>query len=157
MPQGKVEYPTRIQRSKQVLTGSAYAAGDQVGALNTYDIVTEAGTRAGVTLTVIGALNSTETPALDIWLFERQPTTVSADNSPAAFNDSAVLDHFLGHVEIDATLWSTDANHAVFTKSQVIPIQHYQEGLPGRIWAATIARAAFTPVTLTIGIGVVVD
>jgi hypothetical protein len=153
------EYPTRIERSEPTITteGQSYAAGDQVGSLCTFDIVTEAGTKAGVKLSVIGVLNSTDTPALDIWFFEREPTTVSADDDPASFNESVLFDHFLGHVEVAATDWSSDANHSVFTKLQAMPIRHFQEGLPGRIWAAVIARSAFTPVRIGIGIGVTVD
>ena len=153
------EYPTRVKRFDLTIDQEQppdYAAGDQVGDLAHWDIVTEAGTKAGVTFCVVGHLASTDTPALDIWFFERE-TTPSADNSPAGFTGNVPRDHFLGHVEVTAGDWSTSANEAVFTRITTLPAHWFNEGEIGRVYGAVIARSVYTPVDLTIGIAVLVD
>jgi hypothetical protein len=154
----KPEYPSRVKRFNLTIDKElqGYVAGDQVGDLAHWDILNEAGTKAGVTVSVLGWLNSTETPALDVLFFNRTGT-VSPDGDPAAFADYFGRDHFLGHVEVAATDWTSDANHSFFTKTTTLPSEWYQEGPPGRLYGAVISRASWTPVDLTIAVGVLVD
>ena len=157
---GKIEYPSRVPRYNLTNTQGGqtpnYAAGDQVGDLASWVVLHEAGTRGGITMSVIGWLNSTEAPAIDIWFFNRT-TAVSVDNSPAGFPAYACRDHFLGHVEVTANDWSVDSNQGVFSVTKSLPMQWIEEGVPGTIYGAVIARAAFTPTDMMIGIGVLVD
>lgn len=84
------------------LDTSAYAAADQMGAVNT---ITDCGAYTKnlelVGLTVID--KDKEKGAFDILFFRASPTVASSDNAALNITDAQMATNFIGHVSILAT------------------------------------------------------
>lgn len=150
-------YPTRVNRHNLTLSVAGnYAAGDAVGNRCEWPVLHEAGTRGGVNLSFVVALNSTEQPALDIFLFGAA-FTATTDNSPAGFGFPDLRDHGLGVVKVPIGAWSSGANNGMASVSYSLALQCSKHNGAGILYGQVVARSAFTPVAMTVSCGVLVD
>lgn len=95
----------------------AYAAGDQLGALNT--VLGIANDRGGpfelVSLAIID--KAKQKSAIDVYFFDAIPALVNADNGAFDVSDADMVAKCLGKVSIAAADYGDEANNSTATKS----------------------------------------
>jgi hypothetical protein len=125
------------------MSAGAYAANDAFGGrLDFTGALRESG-NGGVLQSVIITAPNTQTPAIDLVLFDDifQPTT---DNVAFAPTDLDMSGKCLGAVNLLAAYWTTFANNGVCTLDGIGKPIEVDNG-PGTIYGQMVTRTAFTP------------
>lgn len=92
---------------------AAYAANDQVGAVNT---ITNAAPSTGGTVEIESLIlidKAKQALALDVFFFDVSPTLVSADNAEFEMTDANLAAAYKGHIKIVAGDYATTKNASV--------------------------------------------
>lgn len=125
---------------------TAYAAGDQFGAIQTLTVAASSRPNSPVVLKSVTVIDkSNQKPAFDIVFFKTVPTLV-ADNAAADITDADAITA-LGIVNVAVTDYASFTSNALASVKNINLVLAPNSGTAGDIWASVICRTASTMTT----------
>lgn len=151
----RLNFKRTVAQTPTITSGSAYAAGNQLGGIMTFANVIrqETGLQFStcklMEVTVLDA--DKQNSAIDIWLFNQSPTVTSADKQAFAMTAANQAAQCIGVVTIGSTTYSSAAAVSTATAVNLQKFIHIPGTVanPANVYAIAIVRGTPTYTTTT--------
>jgi hypothetical protein len=112
-----------VEVTPTVSSGAAYTANDQVGGLMTLTGAVPASSDGAVLRQISVVDKGKQSAALNVLLFDAQPTVASSDNAACDVADAELAGKCLGHVAIAAGDYVALSAGSVAAKQVTVPVK----------------------------------